>query len=133
MKITSYLPLMLVPLVAACASMPTDDDDCDSAPHITITPAKAAVSAAPEHICVASGTTITVHVAGNFSGNPKKGSVSTNPKVPKDTWLSGSNALNAVQFKLFVNKEVKNGTYKYIVNTQGGLVEDPRVTVWNLD
>jgi len=59
--------------------------------------------------------------------------VSTNPKVPKDTWLSGSNALNAVQFKLFVNKEVKNGTYKYIINTQGGLVEDPRVTVWNLD
>ena len=127
MKIISYLPLMLVPLVAGC--MPQTVDGCAHTTHITITPAKAAVSAAPEHICVTRGTTITVHVAGNFSGNPKKGSVSTNPKVPKDTWLSGSNALNAVQFKLFVNKEVKNGTYKYIVNTQGGLVEDPRVTV----
>ena len=127
MKIISYLPLMLVPLVAGC--MPQTVDGCAHTTHITITPAKAAVSAAPEHICVTRGTTITVHVVGNARGNPKKGSVSTTPKVAKNTWLNGSNALNKGKFELFVNDDVKDGTYKYIVNTQGGLVEDPRVTV----
>ena len=123
MKIISYLPLMLVPLVAACAPMPTDD--CVPAKHITITPSRSAVTAAPEHICVNRGDTITVTVAGN----PKKGSVSTTPKVPKNTWLSGSNASNAAEFDLFVNKDVVNGEYKYIVNTQSGAELDPRVTV----
>ena len=128
MKITSYLPLMLVPLVAACAPQPPKAAGvCSNTTHITITPAAAKVSAAPEHICVQKGDTITVHVAGN----PKKGSVSTTPKVAKNTWLNGSNASNARTFVLFVNDEVELKTYKYIVNTQGGLVEDPRVTVEN--
>lgn len=123
MKIISYLPLMLVPLVVACAPQPPVA--CVPAPHITITPAAATVTAAPEHICVNRGDTITVTVAGS----PKKGSVSTTPKVAKNTWLSGSNASNAGTFDLFVNDDVINGTYKYIVNTQGGLELDPRVTV----
>ncbi len=126
MKIISYLPLMLVPLVAACASMPTDDDDCVPAKHITITPSRSAVTAAPEHICVNRGDTITVKIAGSPQ---KKGSVSTTPKVAKNTWLSGSNASNAAEFDLFVNKDVVNGEYKYIVNTQSGAELDPRVTV----
>ena len=126
MKITSYLPLMLVPLVAACAAPPPKATDvCSNTTHVTITPSAAKVSAAPEHICVHRGDTITVHVAGN----PNKGSVSTTPKVAKNTWLNGSNALNKGKFELFVNDAVIYGTYKYIVNTQGGLVEDPRVTV----
>ncbi len=52
-----------------------------------------------------------------------------NPKVTEDTWLSGSNASDARTFYLFVNDDVVNDTYKYIVNTQGGAVLDPRVTV----
>ena len=123
MKIISYLPLMLVPLVAACGPQPTGK--CVETTHITITPSVAAVTAAPEHICVNRGDTITVNVAGN----PNKGSVSTTPKVAMDTWLSGSNASNAGTFDLFVNDDVVNGTYKYIVNTQGGAELDPRVTV----
>ena len=127
MKITSYLPLMLVPLVAACGSMSsTGTDDCTPANHITITPLPAAVSAVPENFCAKRGDTITVKIAGPPQ---KKGSVSTTPKVAKNTWLNGSNALNKGKFELFVNDAVIYGTYKYIVNTQGGLVEDPRVTV----
>ena len=122
MKIISYLPLMLVPLVAACAPQPTV---CVPAAHITITPSAAAVSAVPENICANRGDTIKGHVAGS----PKKGWVSTNPKVAKNTWLSGSNASNAGTFDLFVNDDVINGTYKYIVNTQGGAELDPLVTV----
>ncbi len=127
MKMITYLPLMLVPLVAGC--LPQTIDGCAHTTHITITPLPATVTAVPEHICVKRGITITVHVAGNARGNPKKGSVSTTPNVAKDTWLSGSNASYAVKFELFVNKDVKNGTYKYIVNTQSGAVLDPRVTV----
>ncbi len=127
MKMITYLPLMLVPLVAAC--MPQTIDGCAHTTHITITPDNATVSAVPEHICVKKGVTITVKVVGNARGNPKKGSVSTTPDVAKDTWLSGSNATNAVKFYLFVNKDVEKGTYKYIVNTQDGAVLDPRVTV----
>ncbi len=126
MKITSYLPLMLVPLVAACAAqsiMPTDD--CVPAPHITITPSSSAVTAVPENICAHRGDTITVKIAGN----PNKGSVSTTPKVAENTWLSGSNASKATEFYLFVNDDVKDGTYKYNVNTQKGAKLDPRVTV----
>ncbi len=123
MKIISYLPLMLVPLVAACPAQPPVA--CVATLHITITPSVAAVTAAPEHICVNRGDTITVNVAGN----PNKGSVSTTPKVAKNTWLSGSNASNAGKFDLFVNDDVVNGEYKYIVNTQGGAELDPRVTV----
>ena len=122
MKITSYLPLMLVPLVAACAPQPTV---CVPAAHITITPSAAKVSAVPENICAKRGDTITVKIAGNH----KKGSVSTTPKVGKDTWLTGSNAIDKGKFELFVNDDVIYGTYKYIVNTQGGLELDPRVTV----
>ena len=123
MKITSYLPLMLVPLVAACAPMPPA---CTSPAQITITPANAAVSAVPPNFCAKRGDTITVKIAGS----PQlKGSVSTSPKVAKDTWLNGSNASNAGEFDLFVNDDVVNGTYKYIVNTQGGAKLDPRVTV----
>jgi len=126
MKITSYLPLMLVPLVAACAPQPPKAADvCSNTTHITITPSAAKVRAAPEHICVHTGDTITVHVAGN----PNKGSVSTTPKVAKNTWLSGSNASNTGTFYLFVNDEVKNGEYDYNVYTQSGAVLDPRVTV----
>ncbi len=126
MKMITYLPLMLVPLVAACAAPPNKTTDvCSNTTHITITPLPAKVSAAPEHICVHRGDTITVTVAGN----PNKGSVSTTPEVAKNTWLNGSNGSNAGTFDLFVNSEVKSATYKYIVNTQGGLVEDPRVTV----
>ncbi len=123
MKIISYLPLMLVPLVAACGPQPTGE--CVQTTHITITPSPAAVTAAPEHICVNRGDTITVNVAGN----PNKGSVSTTPKVAENTWLSGSNASNAGKFELFVNDDVDSATYKYIVNTQGGAELDPRVTV----
>ena len=123
MKITSYLPLMLVPLVAACAAPPPDK--CVPAAQITITPSKAAVTAVPENVHVKKGCTITVHVAGN----PNKGSVSTTPKVATNTWLSGSNGSNAAKFNLFVNDEVKSGEYKYNVNTQGGAALDPRVTV----
>ena len=122
MKITSYLPLMLVPLIAACAAPPPA---CVSAAQITITPNNAAVSAAPPNFCANRGDTITVKIAGNH----KRGSVSTTPKVGKDTWLTGSNAIDKGKFELFVNDDVKNGTYKYIVNTQGGAVLDPRVTV----
>ena len=126
MKIISYLPLVLVPLVAACTPQPPVA--CVPSPHITITPSAAAVTAAPEHICVNRGDTITITVAGN----PKKGSVSTTPEVAKNTWLSGSNASNAGTFELFVNSDVKpKTTYKYIVNTQGGAELDPRVTVEN--
>ena len=125
MKITSYLPLMLVPLVAACLAPPPKH--CVPAAQITITPSKAAVTAVPENIHVKRGCTITVHVAGN----PKKGSVSTTPKVAKNTWLNGSNASKAGKFDLFVNDDVVYGTYKYIVHTQGGDVLDPRVTVEN--
>ncbi len=126
MKIISYLPLMLVPLVAACAPqsfMPPPA--CVPANQITITPLPAAVTAVPENICAKRGDTIKVHVAGNH----KKGSVSTTPKVGKNTWLSGSNAINKGKFELYVNDDVANGTYKYIVYTQGGAVLDPRVTV----
>ncbi len=123
MKIISYLPLMLVPLVAACAAPPPA---CVPAAQITITPANAAVSAAPPNFCAKRGDTITVKITGKPQ---KKGSVSTTPKVAKNTWLSGSNASNAGTFDLFVNDDVINGTYKYIVNTQGGAVLDPRVTV----
>ena len=126
MKIISYLPLMLVPLVAACAPQPPVV--CAQANQITITPSAAAVTAVPENICAKRGDTIKVKVAGNPQ---KKGSVSTNPKVAKNTWLSGSNASNARTFDLFVNDDVVNGTYKYIVNTQGGAELDPRVTVEN--
>ncbi len=92
MKIISYLPLMLVPLVAACASQSNmTTDDCVPTTHITITPLPAKVSAAPEHICVDRGDTITVTVAGN----PKRGSVSTTPEVAKNTWLNGSYASKA--------------------------------------
>lgn len=127
MKIISYLPLMLVPLVAACGPQPTGE--CVQTTHITITPSVAAVSAVPENICANRGDTIKVNVAGS----PKKGSVSTTPKVAKNTWLSGSNASNAGTFELFVNDDVANGTYKYIVNTQGGAELDPRVTVQDQD
>ena len=122
MKIISYLPLMLVPLVAACPQPPPA---CVSAAQITITPSNAAVTATPPNICVHRGDTIKVHI----NGSPKKGSVSTTPKVAKNTWLSGSNATNAGTFDLFVNDDVVNGEYKYIVNTQGGAELDPRVTV----
>ena len=125
MKITSYLPLMLVPLVAACAAPPPA---CVPAAQITITPGIAAVSAVPENFCAKRGDTITVKIAGPPQ---KKGSVSTTPKAGKDTWLSGSNASKAGEFDLFVNDDVVYGTYKYIVNTQGGDVLDPRVTVEN--
>ena len=117
---------MLVPLVAACGSqsfMPPPA--CVPAPHITITPSNAAVTVVPDNICAKRGDTIKVKVAGNH----KKGSVSTTPKVAKNTWLTGSNASNAGEFDLFVNDDVINGTYKYIVNTQGGAVLDPRVKV----
>jgi hypothetical protein len=123
MKIMSCLPLILIPLVAACAPQPTGK--CVEKTHITITPSVAAVSAAPEHICVDKGDTITVNVAGS----PMKGSVSTTPKVGKNTWLNGSNGSNAMKFELFVNKDVESGTYKYNVNTQGGAALDPWVTV----
>ena len=123
MKIMSYLPLMLVPFVAACATPPKTV--CVPTLHITITPSIAAVDAAPENICVKRGDTIHVTVAGN----PKKGTVSTTPKVGKNTWLSGSNGSYAKKFELFVNDDVVNGTYKYIVNTQSGAVLDPKVTV----
>jgi len=125
MKIMSCLPLMLVPLVAACASQQQPQDVCVPAPHITITPANAAVGAVPEHICAERGDTIKVKVAGNH----KKGSVATTPNEAKNTWLSGSNASNKAQFELFVNDDVVSGTYKYIVNTQSGAELDPRVTV----
>ena len=131
MKIMSYLPLMLVPFVAACASQldsqpqPQPKTDCVPTLHITITPSTAAVSAAPENICVERGDTIHITVAGD----PKKGSVSTTPKVAKDTWLSGSNATNTVKFVLFVNKDVESATYYYNVNTQSGAALDPMVTV----
>ncbi len=128
MKIISYLPLMLVPLVAACTPQPLVACD-SSADHITITPSAAAVTAAPPNFCANRGDTITVKVTDNRAGKPKKGSVSTTPKVAKNTWLSGSNASNAGTFDLFVNDDVINGTYKYIVNTQGGVELDPRVTV----
>ena len=124
MKIISYLPLMLVPLVAACPQPPVV---CSQANQITITPTVAAVTATPPNICAKRGDTIKVHI----NGSPKKGSVSTTPKVAKNTWLSGSNATNAGEFDLFVNDDVVNGTYKYIVNTQGGAELDPRVTVEN--
>lgn len=128
MKIISYLPLMLVPLVAACAPMmPTDD--CVPAKHITITPAGSAVGAVPDNICANRGDTITVKIAGS----PKKGSVSTTPKVAKNTWLNGSNASKKGQFELYVNDDVVNGEYEYSVNTQSGAKLDPRVTVRNLD
>ena len=127
MKIITYLPLMLVPLVAACPQQPLND--CTPAPHITITPSSSAVTAAPDNICANRGDTITVKIAGNH----KKGSVSTTPKRGKNTWLNGSNARNAAEFELFVNDDVVNGTYKYNVNTQGGAKLDPRVTVRNLD
>ena len=127
MKIMSYLPLMLVPFVAACATQPKTV--CTPTLHITITPSTAAVDAAPEHICVHRGDTIHVTVAGK----PQKGSVSTTPKAGKNTWLSGSNASDARKFELFVNDDVINGTYKYIVNTQSGAVLDPRVTVTDID
>jgi len=123
MKIITYLPLMLVPLIAACA--PNPPVPCVPAPHITITPANARVTAVPENICASRGDTITVKVAGNH----KKGSVATTPKVGKNTWLNGSNASNKAEFVLFVNDDVVDGEYKYIVNTQGGAVLDPRVTV----
>ena len=123
MKITSYLPLMLVPLVAACAAPPPA---CVPAAQITITPLNAAVSAVPANFCAKRGDTIKVKIAGNPQ---KKGSVSTTPKVAKNTWLSGSNASKAGEFDLFVNDAVINGTYKYIFNTQGGVELDPRVTV----
>ena len=122
MKIISYLPLMLIPLVAACAQQPPA---CTSPAQITITPSNAAVSAVPPNFCAKRGDTITVKIAGNH----KKGSVSMTPKVDKDTWLTGSNALDKGKFELFVNDDVVNGTYKYIVNTQGGAKLDPRVTV----
>lgn len=125
MKIKSCLPLLLVPFVAACSSNPNSLDVCVVAPHITITSANAAVSAAPEHICAKRGDTIIVKVAGNH----KKGSVATTPNVAKNTWLNGSNASNKAEFVLFVNDDVVNGTYKYNVTTQGGAEEDPRVTV----
>jgi len=129
MKIISYLPLMLVPFVAACESQLESEAQtkagCVSGPHITITPEAAAVEAVPENIVVQRGDTICIKVAGN----PKKGSVSTTPKVGKNTWLSGSNASNAKKFELFVNDDVIDGTYKYIVNTQSGAVLDPKVTV----
>ena len=123
MKIMSCLPLILIPLVAACAPQP--QVACVPAAHITITPANAAVSAVPENICAKRGDTITVNVAGS----PKKGSVSTTPNVAENTWLSGSNASNAGKFELFINDDVVNGTYKYNVNTQSGAALDPMVTV----
>ena len=123
MKMITYLPLMLVPLVAACAPMPPA---CTSPGHITITPSNAAVTAAPPNFCAKRGDTITVKIAGPPQ---KKGSVSTSPKVAKDTWLNGSNASNKSEFELFVNDDVVNGTYKYNVNTQSGAELDPRVTV----
>ena len=126
MKIMSCLPLMLVPLVSACASQQQPPRDvCVPAPHITITPANAKVSAVPEHICANRGDTIKVKIAGDH----KKGSVATTPDVAKNTWLSGSNASKKAEFELFVNEDVVNGTYKYIINTQSGAEEDPRVTV----
>ena len=128
MKIISYLPLMLVPLVAACAPMMLTDD-CVPAKHITITPADSAVGAVPDNICANRGDTITVKIAGDH----KKGSVSTTPKVAKNTWLNGSNASKKGQFVLFVNDDVVNGEYEYSVNTQSGAKLDPRVTVRNLD
>ena len=123
MKIISYLPLMLVPLVAACAPQPPND--CVPAAQITITPSAAAVTAVPENICAKRGDTIKVKV----TGSSKKGSVSMTPKVGKNTWLSGSNASEAGKFELFVNDDVADGTYKYIINTQGGALLDPRVTI----
>ncbi len=131
MKIMSCLPLLLIPLVAACEpqSQVQPRVACVPVPQITITPANAAVSAAPEHICVNRGDTIKVTVAGNH----KKGSVATTPKVAKNTWLSGSNASNKAEFELFVNDEVDNGEYKYNVNTQSGAELDPRVTVRDED
>ena len=131
MKITSYLPLMLVPLIAAVGSqafMPPPDE-CVPANHITILPKTAAVTAVPENICAYRGEPITVIVTDNRAGMPKKGSVSTTPEVAENTWLSGSNASNASIFELFVNDDVELGTYKYIVNTQDGDELDPRVTV----
>ncbi len=126
MKIISYLPLMLVPLVAACAPPPPKATvACTSPAQITITPSRAAVTAAPPNFCAYRGDTITVKIAGNH----KKGSVSMTPKVGKDTWLTGSNAIDKGKFELYVNDDVINGEYKYNVNTQGGLELDPRVTV----
>jgi hypothetical protein len=129
MKIMSCLPLILIPLVAACEPQqqapPQPQIDCVPGTHITITPDNAKVDAAPKHICVHKGDTITVTVAGP----PMKGSVSTTPKVGKNTWLNGSNGSNAMKFELFVNDKVVAATYKYKVNTQNGAVLDPWVTV----
>ena len=126
MKIITYLPLMLVPLVAACGSQPyVPAAACVSAAQITITPSRAAVSAVPANFCAKRGDTIKIKVAGS----PKKGSISTTPKLVKNTWLSGSNARKAGEFELYVNDDVTDGTYKYTVNTQSGVVLDPRVTI----
>jgi hypothetical protein len=123
MKIMSCLPLILIPLVAACAPQP--QNVCVPATQITITPAPAAIAAVPDNICANRGDTITVIIAGS----PKKGSVSTTPKVGMNTWLSGSNASDAGKFELFINADVVNGEYDYNVNTQSGVELDPRVTV----
>ena len=127
MKNISYLLLPASLLVAACTGQPSNSgiQKCVTQDHFTITPPRAALDAAPPHICVERGTTITVNVAGNR----KKGSVATSPVVSTDTWLYGSNSVDPKKFYLYVNDEVSLGGHKFDISTQGGKVKDPRVTV----
>ena len=46
-----------------------------------------------------------------------------------DTWLYGSNAVDAKKFYLYVNNEVSLGEHKFNISTQNGKIKDPRVTV----
>lgn len=129
MKIIYCLLLPASLLIAACPGKPTNSEipKCVTQDHFTITPPSAALDAAPPHICVERGTTITVTVAGNR----KKGSVATSPKVSTDTWLYGSNAADGKIFYLYVNNDASLGEHKFIISTQDGKVKDPRVTVVN--
>ena len=127
MKNISCLLLLASLFITACSGQPQNSSipECVTQDHFTITPPSAALDAAPPHICVERGTTITVTVAGNR----KKGSVATSPNASTDTWLYGSNAVDARKFYLFVNSEVSLGEHKFIISTQSGEVKDPRVTV----
>lgn len=131
-KTLMSIPFCLV--MVACAGQPRGPSvtliDCPAGSQqtnkITIVPSGGAnISVAPPNICVGRDTTITV----NVPAAAVKGSVSTQPKVAANLWLSGSNASNRRSFELFVNENVAVGDYDFNIHWQGKNPLDPRVSV----
>ena len=133
MKKNLLLIILIYVSVVACQSIPGDPKsslrDCPPGSVersvVRLTAPQAAITAAPPHICVAPGTDITVRI----TNSPGKGKVATQAQDDANTWLNGSNSVNADDFVLHVPGDAGLDTYKYNVLWSGKPKLDPRVSV----